>query len=209
MSIERGARGACGFTLIETLVVTAICAGLVALMTVLYKSVATSAQALSSGKQEWLVQRQVREQLQHLLVVPKSPLKALSGTSKELYFCSWQSRAQALNGMPAMVYFRYDESARVLYYHELALPAWWPERAAASLSAERLQEAVRASRGIKLMTAVEDLRFLFLAEGADDPRLERWRADWREDKAPRLIQMNFTKAGRTYSIWFDTLAIEA
>jgi prepilin-type N-terminal cleavage/methylation domain-containing protein len=207
MCTDRG-RLARGFTLIELLVVMAICTGLVALMTALYKSVATSAQALSSGKQEWLVQRQAREQLQHLFVLPKSPLKAVSGASQDLYFCSWQSRAQALNGPPAMIYFHYDKSARALFYHELPLPAWWSARAD-SLRPERLQEAVRASHGIKVMTAVDDVSFLFLAEGADDPRLERWAPEWREDKAPRLIQMNFTKAGRSYSIWFEPFAIEA
>ena len=59
----RGVRGVRGFTLIETLVVTAICAGLVGLMTVLYRAVGTSAQALRAGQQEWLVQRQLRAQL--------------------------------------------------------------------------------------------------------------------------------------------------
>ena len=213
MSAERAPpaapRGARGFTLIETLVVMALCAGLVALIAVLYRSVGTSAQALRGGQQEWLVQREVRAQLQNLFVAPKSPLKALSGASKELYFCSWQSRAQALNGMPAMVYFRYDEAERALYYHELPLPAWWSAQAAA-WNAARMQDAVRNSPGIKLMTAVDGLQFRFLAECAADPHLaQRWAAEWREDKAPRLIQMNFTKAGRSYSIWFATVAIEA
>lgn len=202
------AQAARGFTLIETLVVAAICAGLVALMTVLYKAVGTSAQALRAGQQEWLVQRQLREQLRHLFVVRKSPLKAVSGGSKELVFYTWRSRAQALDGMPTMVYFRYDEGERALYYHELPLPAWWSAQAA-SWNAARLQQEVRASRAIKLVTAVDDLRFLFLAEGAADPQPEGWAGEWREDKAPRLIQMNFTKAGRTYSIWFETFAIEA
>lgn len=197
-----------GFTLIEILVVIAICAGLVALMSVLYRAVGTSALALRAGQQEWLVQRQLREQLRHLFVVRDSPVKALSGTAKEVYFCSWQSRADLLNGKPAMVYFRYDERERALYYHELPLPAWWSAQAA-SWNAGRLQEEVRASRGIKVASAVDDLRFLFLDEGAADSRAERWASDWRQDRAPRLIQMNFTKAGRTYSIWFETFAIEA
>ena len=198
-----------GFTLIETLVVMAVCVGLVALVGVLYRTVGTSAQALRGGQQEWLVQRQVREQLQNLFVVPKSSLKAVSGAAKELYLCSWRSRAQALSGMPAMAYFRYDEGARTLYYHEMPLPAWWSKQAA-TWNEGRMQDALRASRGITVMTAVDDLRFRFLAEGAADPQLDtRWAAEWREDKAPRLVQMNFTKAGRSYSIWFATVAIEA
>ena len=207
---ESGRAGdAAGFTLIETLVVAAICAGLVALMTVLYHAVGNSAQALRAGQQEWLVQGQLREQLRHLFVVRNSPLQAVSGASRELVFYSWRSRAHALNGMPVLVYFRYDEGERALYYHELPLPAWWPAQAA-SWNAARLQEEVRAARAVKMMTAVNDLRFLFLAaDAAADARPEGWAGEWREDKAPRLIQMTFTKAGRTYSIWFETIAIEA
>lgn len=202
-------RAAPGFTLVETLVVMALCAGLVALIAVLYRTVGVSAQALRGGQQEWLLQRQVREQLQSLFVVPKSPLKAVSGASKELYFASWRSRAQALSGMPAMVYLRYDEGERALYYHELPLPAWWSAQAA-SWNTARMQDAVRASRGIRLMTAVDELRFLYLAEDAADPHPQRgWSAEWRGDKAPRLIQMKFTRAGRSYSIWFATVAIQA
>lgn len=214
MCAERGAAGqgapaARGFTLVETLVVMTICAGLVALVAVLYKAVATSAQALRGGQQEWLAQRQLRGQLQRLFVVPKAPLKAVTGEARELYLCSWQSRAQGLDGMPAMAYLRYDESAKTLYYHELPLPAWWSAQAA-TWSAARLQEAVRAAQGIKLMTAVEDLRFLYFADGTADPQLEEaWMPEWRADKAPRLIRINFTKAGRSYSLWFATLAIEA
>lgn len=201
-------RGARGFTLIETLVVAAICAGLVALMTVLYQAVGTSAQALRAGQQEWLVQRQLREQLRHLFVVRNVPVKPVSGASKELVFTSWRSRAHALNGMPVMVYFRYDERERALYYHEQPLPAWWSAQAA-TWNADRLRDEARASRAVKVMAAVDDLRFLFLAEGAADPGPDGWAGEWREDKAPRLIQLNFTKAGRTYSIWFETLAIDA
>jgi len=205
---RRRAAGPRGFTLIETLVVTAICAGLVALMTVLYKAVGTSAQALRGGQQEWLVQRQMREQLRHLFVVPKSSLPSLSGTSNEVVFSSWQSRAHALDGMPMVVYFRYDRGERALYYHELPLPAWWSAQASV-WNAAQLREALRASRALKVVAAVDDLRFLFLAEGAADAQPEAWVGEWREDKAPRLMQMNFTKAGRTYSIWFETFAIDA
>ena len=211
----QGAPAVRGFTLVETLVVLTICAGLVALVAVLYKSVATSAQALRGGQQEWLVQRQVREQLQRLFVAPKesasreAPVKSVSGAALELYLCSWQSREQGQHGMPAMVYLRYDQSAKTLYYHEMPLPAWWSAQSAA-WNELRMQEAVRAARAIKLMTAVEDLRFLYLADGSADPQLETaWTAEWRADRAPRLIRLNFTKAGRSYSLWFATLAIEA
>lgn len=201
-------RGARGFTLIETVVVAAICVGLVALMTVLYQAVGTSAQALRAGQQEWLVQRQLRGQLRHLFVVRDAPVKPVSGAANELVFCSWRSRAQALNGMPVLVYFRYDERERALYYHELPLPAWWSAQAA-SWNADRLRAEALATRAVKVMAAVDDVRFLFLPEGAADPGPDGWAREWRGDKAPRLVQMNFTKAGRTYSIWFETLAVDA
>ena len=205
MSAERGARG---FTLIETLVVVAISAGLVALMTSLYRAVGTSALALRSGQQEWLAQRQVRSQLQHLFTLRDSPLRAVSGASSELYFLSWRSRSRGTDGEPALAYLHYDAAARELRYHELPLPAWWPPQAA-ELDPGRLQESVRAARGVKLMTAVDELRFLFLAEGAADPQLEGWVDEWRAEKAPRLIQMKFNRAGRAYSIWFETFGIGA
>lgn len=207
MSAERAPRRAPGFTLMETLVVAAICAGLVVLMTVLYRSVAGSALALRAGPQEWLVQRQLREQLQHLFLAPKMSVKALSGEARELVFCSWQSRAEGLNGKPALVSFRFDAGARTLFYHELPLPAWWSDRTDA-WRPERLLETVRAARAIKLLTAVDDVRFVFLAAGAD-PRPESWASEWREERPPRLVQMTFTRSGRTYSIWFETLATEA
>jgi prepilin-type N-terminal cleavage/methylation domain-containing protein len=198
-----------GFTLIETLVVMAICVGLIAMMTALFRSVGTSAQALRGGQQEWLMQRQVREQLLHLFSMPKATLAPLSGKPNEMYFSSWRSRAQALNGMPAIGYFRYDAATRTLWYHELPLPAWWSGQAS-EWNASRLQEDVRLAHGFKVLTAVDDLRFRFLADGGEDPLQDRaWVQEWLADKAPRLVQMNFTKAGRSYSIWFSTLALDA
>ena len=202
-----GARGARGFTLVETLVVAAICVGLAALMTVLYRSVGRSAQAISAGQQEWLVQRQLREQLQQLFVARDSPLQALSGAATELAFSSWRSRAHALDGMPVLAYFRYDAAERSLYYHELPLPAWWSAQAV-SWNAVQLREQVRAARAVRIAAAVDDLHFRFLAGAAAGTQPERWASEWRAERPPRVIQLNFTKAGRAYSIWLETFAIE-
>ncbi len=208
MCAERAPRARRGFTLVEVLVVTAVCVALAVLMTVMYKSVATSALALRSGQQEWLAQRQIREQLMHLFVLPRSALGALSGRAGELYFFTWRSRAEGLNGMPALGYFNYDTEARTLYYRELPLPAWWSDQAKA-WSADRLQQAVRATRAAKVMTAVDGVSFRFLSPAPAEPGLQRWLDEWRDERPPRIVQMNFIKAGRTYSVWLETHAVEA
>lgn len=192
-----------GFTLIEILVVLAISVGLVALMAGLYRTVAQSALALRSGQQEWLLQRQLREQLPRLFSVHDSPLHSINGRSTELYLASWQSRATFNEGKPVIAYYRYDETDRTLYYHEQPLPPWWAN-AASMYNPERLQSDLRNSAPYKLATGIAELEILYLPIDAADTRPERWLHEWMHEQPPKLIQLRFNKAGKNYSIWFET-----
>ena len=197
-----------GFTLIETMVVLAISVGLVALMSGLYRAVGQSALALRSGQQEWMLQRQLREQLPHLFNIEKTPLHPIDGRSTELYLASWQSRGTATEGKPVIAYYHYDRTERALYYHEQPLPPWWAN-AASMYNPERLQSDLRSTPPRKLVTGITELDMLYLPGDAPDTLPEHWQHEWRKEKPPRLIQLQFIKAGKNYSIWFETRTIDA
>jgi len=194
-----------GFTLIEIMVVLVICLGLVTLMTTLYQSVGKSAIALRGGQQEWNVQQKMREQLLHLFNIPAIP--SVAGQSSELYLASWQSGADAASGKPVLGYYHYVAKERALYYQENPLPAWWQDNVPAfDLSQLRLD--VRATPSRKILTGIDSLAFVYLKKGAADMRPEYWERNWQDPAAPALIQLQFTKAGRNYTIWFDTRATD-
>lgn len=196
-----------GFTLIEIMVVLVISAGLVALMAGLYRTVAQSALALRSGKQEWLLQRQLRDQSQHLFSTAKTPLHPIVGRPSELYLTTWQSRAAGVDGKPVIAYFHYNENDRTLYYHEQPLPPWWAE-AASMYNPDRMQAELRDTPPRKLVTGIAELDMLYLPGDAPDTLPERWQHQWSQEKPPALIQLRFTKAGKNYSIWFETRTID-
>lgn len=196
-----------GFTLIEIMVVLVISVGLVALMAGLYRAVGQSALALRSGQQEWLLQRQLRDQLPRLFGVTPSPLPPIYGRSTELYLTSWQSRAASGEGKPVIAYYRYDERERALYYYEQPLPPWWAD-AASMYNPDRLRSELRNSEPYKLVTGIDTLEMFYLPTDAPDTRPERWLHEWKQERPPILIQVRFSKAGRNYSIWFETRVID-
>lgn len=203
MCIERrDSRRHGGFTLIEVLVVMLICVGIVLLMGGLYKSVGQAALALRVGQQEWGAQRQLKGQLLHLFQPPGLGLTPLRGDERELYAVTWQSRRDGLNGKPVLAYFRYDATRRVLDYAELPLPAWWGE----AVSPRDWRAEARAAPAAPLVTGAENLRFLYLPADAVDSLPEHWLSDWNADPPPKLLRLDFTKAGRAYAIWFDLRA---
>lgn len=195
--------GMSGFTLIEIMVVLLICLGLVTLMTTLYQSVGKSAIALRGGQQEWNAQQQMREQLLHLFNIPSNVSPPVAGQSSELYLASWQGGADASSGKPVLGYYHYAADERTLYYQENPLPAWWQDKAPA-FNPSQLQLDVRAMPSKKVLTGVDSLAFVYLKKGAADMSLKYWERDWKDPAAPVLIQLQFTKAGRNYTIWFET-----
>lgn len=192
-----------GFTLIEIMVVLLICLGLVTLMMTLYQSVGKSAIALRGGQQEWNVQQQMREQLLHLFNAPSNVGHPVAGQSTELYLASWQSGADASSGKPVLGYYHYVADERALYYQEAPLPAWWQNNSPA-FNPSRLQLDVRAMPSKKVLTGVDSFAFVYLNKGATDMQLKYWERNWNEVAAPMLIQLQFTKAGRNYTIWLET-----
>jgi prepilin-type N-terminal cleavage/methylation domain-containing protein len=199
--------GMSGFTLIEIMVVLLICLGLVTLMTTLYQSVGKSAIALRGGQQEWNAQQQMREQLLHLFNIPSNVSLPVAGQSSELYLASWQGGADASSGKPVLGYYHYAADERTLYYQENPLPAWWQDKAPA-FNPSQLQLDVRAMPSKKVLTGVDSLAFVYLKKGAADMSLKYWERDWKDPAAPVLIQLQFTKAGRNYTIWFETRATD-
>lgn len=197
-----------GFTLIETMVVLVISVGLVALMTGLYRSVGQSAIALRGGQQEWMMQRQLREQALHLFSLPKSAIQPVLGTPAEIYLTSWQSKAGGLDGKPALLHYFYDETDRTLYYQEQPLPPWWTERKN-DLEMTRLKSDMQEAPRRKVLTGAETLAFSYLAADAKEPRPQRWVREWRETVAPGLLQIQFLKAGKNYALWFEIRATDA
>lgn len=199
--------GMSGFTLIEVMVVLLICLGLVTLMTTLYQSVGKSAIALQGGQQEWNMQQQLREQLLHLFSIPSNVSHPVAGQSAELYLASWQSGADAASGKPVLGYYHYVANERTLYYQENPLPAWWLDNAPA-FNPSRLQLDVRAMPSRKMLTGVDSLAFVYLKKGAADVRPEHWAREWQDSVAPKIIQLQFIKAGRNYTIWLETRATD-
>lgn len=198
-----------GFTLIEILVVLLICVGLVTLVAALYRSVGKSAIALRGGEQEWKLQQQMRGQMLHLFMKPAA-FPAVSGRPAEIYFASWHSGAAAMDGKPVLAYYQYVASERTLYYREHALPFWG--QGAAPAPAPGLSDilpGVRAAPSRKILTGVESLTFSYLQKGAPDMRPEHWGHEWQNLEAPLLIQIQFNKAGRNYSILFETRSTDA
>lgn len=199
--------GMSGFTLIEIMVVLLICLGLVTLMTTLYQSVGKSAIALRGGQQEWNVQQQMREQLLHLFNIPSNAGHPVAGQSAELYLASWQNGADAASGKPVLGYYHYVAKERTLYYQEAPLPAWWQDNAPA-FDPLRLQPDVRAAPSRKLLTGVDSLAFVYLEKSAAGARPEHWAHEWQSSVVPRIIQLQFAKAGRNYTIWLETRATD-
>lgn len=197
-----------GFTLIEIMMVLLICVGLVTLMSALYRSVGKSAIALRGGQQEWKMQQQVREQMLHLFTLKSTALPVISGRPTEIYFASWRSGAEALDGKPVLGYCYYAANERALYYREYPLPPWW-QGATLAFEPSKLQMEVRAAPSRKILTGVESLAFAYLQKGATGMRPEHWAHEWQDLAAPGLIQLKFTKAGRNYTILFETRATDA
>jgi len=190
-----------GFTLMEILIVLAICVGLVALVTGVYRSVGRSALSLRSGGHEWSVQHQLRSQLLHVFVAPPIAGRQLEGQASELTVFSWHSRGAGSNGKPVLARYHYDGTKRVLYYQEQALPAWWPT---ATFDLSLLRYQTLQSAPSQLLNGVEDLSFRFLPGDATDIGEAQWRSAWRQDGAPRLVELHFSRAGRSYTLWFET-----
>jgi len=205
-------RGMSGFTLIEIMVALIICLGLVILMTTLYQSVGKSALALRGGQQEWNAQQQMREQMLHLFNIPpdvkSNVITPVVGQSAELYLASWQSGADATSGKPVLGYYHYVAKDRTLYYQEGPLPAWWQDNTSA-FDPSQLQLNVRATPSKRILTGVDSLAFVYLSKGTTFMRQGYWEQNWQDPVAPSLIQLQFTKAGRKYAIWFETRATDA
>ena len=200
--------GMAGFTLIEIMVVLLICLGLVTLMTTLYRSVGKSAIALRGGQQEWKTQQQMREQLLHLFPLKSAALPPIVGHPAEIYFTGWQSGATALDGKPVLGYYHYVASERVLYYQEQPLPPWW-QGVKSTYELSGMQSEVRAAPSRKMLTGVESLAFVYLQKGVADMHSEYWAQEWQDPEMPKLIQLQFTKAGRSYTILFETRGTDA
>jgi hypothetical protein len=151
--------------------------------------------------QEWALQRQLRDQLLHLFVVAPIAARPVEGGAAELSVFSWQSRAAGTSGKPVLAWYRYDERARVLYYQEQILPPWWPN---ATFDPSRLQYQAPEAAPRPMLTGVEALSFRFLPADATEVRSAQWREAWSQDGAPRLVELHFSRAGRNYTLWFET-----
>ena len=192
-----------GFTLMETLVVLAICVGLVGLVSGIYRAVARSAVSLRAGAPEWAFQREFRERLLHLFAVTPVSVRPLDGESSELYVLSWVSRAGGNSGKPVIARYRYDQSERVLYYQEQPLPGWW-QGAAQGFVPGRLHSEVGEASARKVLTGVDAFSFEYLPRATAERQSDRWLPAWRQDEAPNLVQLRFSRAGRNYTLWFET-----
>lgn len=193
----------CGFTLIEIMVVLVICLGLVTLMTSLYRSVGKSAIALRGGHQEWAVRQQLRDQFQHLFDLAGETNYPVIGHPTELYLIGWKSKAASLNGKPVFVRYHYDSGERALYYQEYPLPSWWEDNRVARNAMSKDAE-ILAAPSTKVLTGAEALSWSYLPTTAPNTNTLWWLNEWRLKEPPKLIQLQFSKAGRRYTILFDT-----
>ncbi len=107
-----------------------------------------------------------------------------------------------------LVYYQYVASERTLYYQERALP-FWGQGAGSAPGLSDILPGVRAAPSRKILTGVESLTFSYLRKGAPDILPEHWGHEWQDLEAPQLIQMQFNKAGRNYSILFETRSTDA
>ena len=192
-----------GFTLIEVLVVLVISVGLVITMALLFRTVAQTALLLRGSNDEWTLQNKLREQLRHLLILPGEP--ALAGDQKEIIFTTWKSQRDNHSGKPVIAQYRYEVSERVVFYREMDLPAWWakpPKFAEIRFLLAQAPET-RVAKGI------EDLQLLYVAPEATELSLANLQVSWQKPEIPRIMQLNFTRAARPYSLYLETRGLAA
>lgn len=192
-----------GFTLIEILVVLVISVGLVITMALLFRAVARTTVLLRGGNEEWLLQSQLREQLRHVLIVPSEP--PLSGNQKEVMFTTWRSQRDGHRGKPVIAQYRYEASEHTVYYRESEMPAWWPAPPKTAEIRRQLQKA----RETRLVAAIDDLEFQFLATETGDISVANPETNWQKTEIPRVIQLSFTRAERRYNFYFETRGLAA
>jgi hypothetical protein len=192
-----------GFTLIEVLDVLVISVGLVITMALLFRTVAQTTLLLRGSNDEWTLQTRLREQLRHLLILPgESPLIS---DGKEITFTTWKSQRDGHTGKPVIAQYRYDASERIVYYRERELAAWWPKPPKFS----EIRYLLAQSPETRVASGIDDLRLLFVAPEAIDLNPSSLQASWQKAETPRIVQLNFTRAARPYSLYLETRGLAA
>jgi prepilin-type N-terminal cleavage/methylation domain-containing protein len=189
-----------GFTLIETVVVLAISVGLVVLTSLLFRSVGQAALALGGDRDEWMLQRQLRQQLAHGFVASNLASRVLIGEPDRLVFFTWRSRIFGADGKPVLAEYRFDPSRRALLYRELPLPAWWDIDRAPRSPGDLLTWLERVPEA-KLVGGLESLTFAYLPASATSAEAEQLRDSWRETAPPRLVFAKYAKGARDIELW--------
>lgn len=192
-----------GFTLIETLVVLVISVGLVVTMSLLFRAVAHTTLILRGSNDEWTLQTRLREQLRHILTLPgEAPF---SGDRKEVTFITWKSQRDGHGGKPVIAQYRYEADERSVYYRENTLPAWWPVPPKFAELRSRLEQIPET----RLASGIDDLQFRFVAADAVDLDPARLQENWQKEVMPRILQLDFTRAARPYTLYLDTRELAA
>lgn len=199
----RSGRPENGFTLIEVLVVLVISVGLVVTMALLFRAVGQTTLILRGGNDEWTLQTRLREQLRHLLTLPGEP--ALAAGPAEVIFTTWKSQRDNHDGKPVIAQYRYEADQRTVYYRESDMPAWWPQ---AAKFTEMRQQLAQASE-TRLASGIDDLQFRFLAPEASELSPASLQMQWQKAELPRILQLNFSRAGRPYNLYLETRGLAA
>jgi prepilin-type N-terminal cleavage/methylation domain-containing protein len=189
-----------GFTLIETLVVLLISAGLIVTMALLYRTVAHAALALEGDDKDWKTHILLRQQLRYSFTLPDPGQRTLAGETTRLSFLTWYGRINQFDGRPVIANYHYDPAKRMLYYRELDLPAWWTaDQSAIDLPA--LLRSVEQETPIVLLQGVGSLEMRYLPGGKLPENPLDGLTAWQAPSTPAALFLGYSRANRDTGLW--------
>jgi prepilin-type N-terminal cleavage/methylation domain-containing protein len=206
-----------GFTLIEILIVLSISAGLVMLMASLYRSAGQTMHSLRGISKEWNLQHQLRQQLDHLLLIPERGLVGLQGRQDTLYLTTWYSRQSGMAGKPVLARYRYNPERRSIDYAEWSLPPWWDAASAPQSGllpdltqlANRLTPAGTESNNNALVSSIVAFRLRYNPAQLNNPDTRTWEDRWQpvQTELPTLLSIDIERSDTTFNLIAETRSV--
>lgn len=189
-----------GFSLLELLVVVTISAGLIILLSLLYRNIRFTGEALRSTESDGTVELFMRKQLLYR-DERFDALGLFQGAPDDVRFITRFSARYGNAGPPVYAHYRYDGNDSLLVYEEVDMPPWWIDDAdirldSVNLEYKLLDEAWKTT----VFKAIGGFSFYY--RGAADPD---WRDSWRSlDSVPRLVKMDYSRLGQQTTLVMET-----
>ena len=176
------------------MVVTAISAGLVLFLGLLYRNLLFTGEALQSAESDWKLENFLRMQLA-FRDERFDRLGLFHGASHELRFVSLYSARYLADGPPVYVRYRFDPNSGRLEYRETDMLPWWQD----DISIQSFELTLLSEMDVNgwsevVMSELQTFQWSFF-----DFERGAWQNDWAlEDQAPLLLRLDFQRVGKPF-----------